>query len=205
MGTRVQHCECSTACAKLSSQVLNPGLFVQLSLGVGTRSQPWPALPWLSRWLHRAANFRLHASCHHMYTTGVAFGRQRSVGEDDTWKHVTKIPLMIGCPGGKCVGRTSALVEAIDIMPTILAEAGISAPACPATHAASRATDYCVEGRSLSALLRPVFRLFPPHAPSPHAQGSSGVVATVLLVWRGHTNSTTARSEPGPDLAMWLE
>ena len=152
MGTRVQHCECSTACAKLSSQVLNPGLFVQLSLGVGTRSQPWPALPWLSRWLHRAANFRLHASCHH--TTGVAFGRQRSVGEDDTWKHATKIPLMIGCPGGKCVGRTSALVEAIDIMPTILAEAGISAPACPATHAASRATDYCVEGRSLSALLR---------------------------------------------------
>ena len=49
---------------------------------------------------------------------------------------------------------TSALVEAIDIMPTILAEAGISAPACPPTHAASRATAYCVEGKSLSPLLR---------------------------------------------------
>ena len=45
----------------------------------------------------------------------------------------------------------------------------------------------------------------PSHAPSSHAQGSSGVVATVLLVWRGHTKSTTARSGPGPDLAMWLE
>ena len=31
----------------------------------------------------------------------------------------TKIPLMIGCPGGKCVGRTSALVESIDIYPTV--------------------------------------------------------------------------------------
>jgi arylsulfatase A-like enzyme len=29
---------------------------------------------------------------------------------------------MISCPGGKCVGRTSALVESIDIMPTILEE-----------------------------------------------------------------------------------
>ena len=70
------------------------------------------------------------------------------------FEHATKIPLMIGCPGGKCVGRTPALVESIDIMPTILAEAGISAPACPRTHAASRTTTYCVEGRSLSALLR---------------------------------------------------
>ena len=51
----------------------------------------------------------------------------------------------------------------------------------------------------------PVLRLFPPHAPSSHAQGSSGVVATVPPVWRGHTKSTTARSGPGPDLAMWLE
>ena len=60
---------------------------------------------------------------------------------------------------------------------------------------------------SLSAIfgLRPVLRLFPPHAPSPHAQGSSGVIATVLLVWRGHTKSTTARSGPGPNLAVWLE
>jgi iduronate 2-sulfatase len=70
------------------------------------------------------------------------------------FEHGTKIPLMIGCPGGKCVGRTPALVESIDIMPTLLTEAGIAAPACPPTHAASRATNYCVEGRSLSDLLR---------------------------------------------------
>lgn len=70
------------------------------------------------------------------------------------FEHATKIPLMIGCPGGKCVGRTSALVESIDIMPTLLQEAGITAPACPPTHAGSRATTFCVEGRSLSPLLR---------------------------------------------------
>ena len=70
------------------------------------------------------------------------------------FEHGTKIPLMIGCPGGKCIGRTSALTESIDIMPTILEEAGIVAPACPPTHAGSRATTFCVEGRSLSPLLR---------------------------------------------------
>ena len=59
--------------------------------------------------------------------------------------------------------------------------------------------------RRLSSVKRPVLRLFPPHAPSSHAQGSSGIVATVPLVWRGHTKSTAARSGPGPDLAMWLE
>ena len=48
-------------------------------------------------------------------------------------------------------------------------------------------------------------RLFPPHAPSPHAQGSSGDVATVPFAWRGHTKSLTTRARPGPDLAVWLE
>ena len=52
---------------------------------------------------------------------------------------------------------------------------------------------------------RRVLRLFPPHAPSSHAQGSSGVVATVPFAWRGHTKSTTARSGPSPDLVVWLE
>ena len=51
----------------------------------------------------------------------------------------------------------------------------------------------------------PVLRLFPYCVFSSRAQGSSGVVATVPLVWRGHTKSTAARSGPGPDLAMWLE
>ena len=52
---------------------------------------------------------------------------------------------------------------------------------------------------------RPVLRLFPPCAPSSHAQGSSGVVATVPLVWRGHTKRLTTRARPSPDLAVWLE
>lgn len=41
------------------------------------------------------------------------------------YEHGTKIPLMIGCAGGGCVGRSSALVEAVDIYPTLLEEAGI--------------------------------------------------------------------------------
>ena len=80
------------------------------------------------------------------------------------YEHATKIPLMIGCGGAEvCVGRSPALVEAIDITPTILEEAGVvprtpsgaaSAIACPATASASRRTDWCTEGRSLSAVLR---------------------------------------------------
>ena len=45
-----------------------------------------------------------------------------------------------------------------------------------------------------------VLRLFPPHAPSSHAQGSSGVVATMPFVWRGRTKSPTTR--PGRALTL---
>ena len=51
----------------------------------------------------------------------------------------------------------------------------------------------------------PSFAYSVPMHPVPHAQGSSGVVTTVPLVWRGHTKSPTARSGPSHDLAMWLE
>jgi hypothetical protein len=70
------------------------------------------------------------------------------------FEHAVKIPLLIGCPGGACVGRSSALVEAIDIFPTLLEEAGLPVPACPISAAAARSTPLCTEGRSLSRLLR---------------------------------------------------
>jgi len=92
------------------------------------------------------------------------------LGDNDIWEkmtnfeHATRIPLMIGCGGGdKCAGRSAALVEALDIMPTVLEEAGVVAPtpaglpsaiACPDSAAASRKVGLCSEGRSLSALLR---------------------------------------------------
>ena len=62
--------------------------------------------------------------------------------------------MMIGCAGGGCVGRSPALVEAIDIMPTLLEEAGIRVPTCPANPSASRGIEFCTEGKSLSGLLR---------------------------------------------------
>lgn len=70
------------------------------------------------------------------------------------FEHATKIPLLIGCAGRGCAGRTRALVSSLDIMPTLLEEAGLTVPHCPTSHAASRSTDFCVEGRSLSPLLR---------------------------------------------------
>ena len=38
-----------------------------------------------------------------------------------------------------------------------------------------------------------------------HAQGSSGVVATMPLVWRGRTKSPTTRAGPSLELALRLE
>ena len=82
------------------------------------------------------------------------------LGDNDQWakmtnfEQATRIPLMIGCGGGGCTGRSSALVEAIDIMPTILEEAGLPVGRCPAGAGASRRTRLCTEGRSLSPLLR---------------------------------------------------
>jgi len=82
------------------------------------------------------------------------------LGDNDQWakmtnyEHATKIPLMIGCGGGACSGRSKAMVEAIDIMPTLLEEAGIKIPTCPTNAKASRKTLLCTEGKSLSSLLR---------------------------------------------------
>ena len=52
---------------------------------------------------------------------------------------------------------------------------------------------------------RPVLRLLPPCALLSHAQGSSGAVATMPFVWRGHTKSPTTRARPSHDLPLPLE
>ena len=92
------------------------------------------------------------------------------------------------------MSRIAAEVETF--APVLLSDAG-KAPAVTVLNATGGVPGWVAT--------RPVLRLFPPHAPSPHAQGLSGFVATVLLVWRGHTKSTTARSGPGPDLAVRLQ
>ena len=102
------------------------------------------------------------------------------LGDNDQWakmtnfEHATRIPLVISTPGGRTGEREPALVEAIDLFPTLVEEAANArrtAPkpfglerwdaassltplsACPVNHNQSRAVDLCTEGRSLSALL----------------------------------------------------
>ena len=50
-----------------------------------------------------------------------------------------------------------------------------------------------------------VLRVFPFCALVPRVQGSSGAVATVQFVWRGHAETLTTRAGPWPDLAVRLE
>ena len=61
--------------------------------------------------------------------------------------------------------------------------------------------------REPSRLIRheAVLRLFPPCALVSRAQGSSGAVATVQFVWRGHAKTPTTRAGPWPDFALRLE
>ena len=48
----------------------------------------------------------------------MSFGRDNDQWDKMTnYEHALKIPLLIGCGAGKCTGRSSALVEAVDIMP----------------------------------------------------------------------------------------
>lgn len=83
------------------------------------------------------------------------------LGENDQWSKVsdfeqaTRIPLLIRAPGAKANGqRTSALWEAVDLLPMVADLAmGDVPPACPATLAASRATDFCTDGKSAASLL----------------------------------------------------
>ena len=48
-------------------------------------------------------------------------------------------------------------------------------------------------------------RVFPLCALVPRVQGSSGAVATVQFVWRGHAKTPTTRAGPWPDFALRLE
>ena len=50
-----------------------------------------------------------------------------------------------------------------------------------------------------------VLRVFPLCALVPRVQGSSGAVATVQYVWRGHAKTPTTRAGPWPDFALRLE
>ena len=50
-----------------------------------------------------------------------------------------------------------------------------------------------------------VLRVLPLCALVPRVQGSSGAVATVQFVWRGHAHTPTTRAEPWPDFALRLE
>ena len=96
--------------------------------------------------------------------------------------HITSVP---GCSEGRAKALPPVLLETINLEPRVFRVRNFLSAAE-------------VDGPSN-------LRVFPPCAPSSHAQGSSGVVATVLLVWRGHTKSLATRARPSPGLAVWLE
>eukprot|EP00936_MAST-01D_sp_MAST-1D-sp1_P000913 g913.t1 len=85
-------------------------------------------------------------------------GDNDQYGKHTNFEHATRIPFMMKLPTAIWPefrpGRTSAMVENVDLFPT-LAELGAGAPLkmCPADAAQSRATKECTEGLSFAPLL----------------------------------------------------
>ena len=70
-------------------------------------------------------------------------------------EHATRAALIISIPGLQSPPRSAALVEFVDIMPTLVQAAiGDVVPQCPPTQAASRGTAACTEGTSLLPLMQ---------------------------------------------------
>eukprot|EP00756_Hemistasia_phaeocysticola_P050454 Hpha_TRINITY_DN2528_c0_g1::TRINITY_DN2528_c0_g1_i1::g.1407::m.1407/K01136/IDS; iduronate 2-sulfatase len=84
---------------------------------------------------------------------GYQLGDNNMWAKQSNFEQATRVPFMIHVPG-KAPGRTSALVEVIDLFPTLVSIMGLSAvPECPSGLKDSRNTMYCTEGRSLEPLL----------------------------------------------------
>ena len=89
-----------------------------------------------------------------------------ALGDNDEWakqtnfEHATHIPFMISVPG-LAPGVSHALVEEVDLLPTLVQASTLGSgsqratvPPCPADTQTSRATSLCTEGFSLLPLLR---------------------------------------------------
>lgn len=88
------------------------------------------------------------------------------LGDNDLWakqtnfEQATHIPFMVSVPGA-APRRSDALVEAVDLYPTLVEAATAKAhsastvvPHCPASQTESRATAWCTEGFSLMPLIQ---------------------------------------------------
>jgi iduronate 2-sulfatase len=121
-------------------------------------------------------------SFHPLYGTagdhGYALGDNAEFAKQTNFEHATHIPFMISVPG-LAPGISHALVEEVDLFPTLVAAATMNSPngplniaLCPASTQASRATALCTEGRSLLPLLHNTSAAWPYAAFSQFTRGS---------------------------------
>ena len=89
---------------------------------------------------------------------GYALGDNALFAKQANFEHATHIPFMISVPGMK-TGISHALVEQVDLFPTLVAAATlhsskpVAMPHCSATTQTSRGTAFCTEGASLMPIL----------------------------------------------------
>jgi len=95
---------------------------------------------------------------------GYALGDNAEWAKQTNFEHATRIPFMVHVPG-KAAGITHALVEEVDLFPTLVQAATmnydasgggggpVQVPKCSSDTATSRRTAWCTEGRSLMPLI----------------------------------------------------
>ncbi len=120
---------------------------------------------------------------------GEAFQEQGFLQHDRLFAPVTRIPFIIRPPGGVNETVVSSSIQSIDLMPTLLEGAGISAM----SH---------LQGRSLMPLLRGgTMRERPAISESPYYYEGEG-----SIVWEGHQLTTTFEDRhPGGQMLFDLE
>ena len=91
---------------------------------------------------------------------GYQLGDNSQWAKHTNFEHATRIPFMVHLPPKLFPafkpGRTTALLENIDLFPSLVELAmGVAMPRCPDGNAASRRTATCTEGLSFAPLLLP--------------------------------------------------
>ena len=114
-----------------------------------------------------------------VFTTdhGFALGEHRHWGKGMPWEPDVRVPLLLRTPHGGSGQRVAALAEHVDLLPTLLEQAGVEPPAW-------------AEGRSLAPLLR-----------DPAAPGKQAVFAQAA---RGRLTAHSTRT-PHHRYTRWLD
>lgn len=120
---------------------------------------------------------------------GYHLGQKQHLQKHTLWNESTRVPLIIEAPGATRPGSvTHAVVNSVDIFPTLTELAGLAMP-----------TDFHRDGRSLAPLLRDPNAYWPWPATSVLGDWDSPIVTRAAVRTRGWSYLRYDLTDPGPN------